>query len=339
MKLGIDFGGTKTEIIALNDVGKELYRLRIPTPRDDYSKTIESFVELVGQAEKTTGQKGTLGVGIPGNIAQDTGIIKSANTTWIVGKPFKKDLEEALGRSVNIDNDANCFAVSEAADGAGKGKSVVFASIIGTGFGGGVALNGKSWPGHNEIAGEWGHNPLTFPRMYLDKKPKKNIFREHPKEAEMASRNIFKDKDDITYFTDDPAWNEYPGPLCYCGKRGCLERWVSGTGLKRDYFYVTGEEHSTHEIIANAQKGEKKAVAAFDRYTDRLARAYAFVINILDPDVIVVGGGMSSVEKIYEDVPEIWGKYIYAQNPKTKLLPARHGDSSGIRGAAWLSKN
>ena len=336
MKLGIDFGGTKTEIIAINDVGKELYRLRVPTPRDDYAKTIESFVDLVAQAEKVTGQKCSLGVGIPGNIAQDTGIIKSANTTWIVGKPFKKDLEAALDRNVKIDNDANCFAVSEAADGAGKGKAVVFASIIGTGFGGGLALNGKSWPGHNEIAGEWGHNPLPFARVYREKKQKKNVFLDHPNEDKIGARQIFEGKDEIEYITHDPAWNEHPGPMCYCGKRGCLERWVSGTGLKRDYFYVTGEERSTHEIIANAQKGEPKATAAFDRYVDRLARAYAFVINILDPDVIVVGGGMSSVEKIYEDVPKIWGKYIYAQAPKTKLLPARHGDSSGIRGAAWL---
>ncbi|MGE4313801.1 MAG: ROK family protein [Pseudobdellovibrionaceae bacterium] len=336
MKIGIDFGGTKTEIVCLSETGKELYRHRVPTLRDDYKGTIKAFTKLIETAEDTLGKKGSVGIAIPGNISAETGIIKSANTTWIVGKPFRDDLSKALKRDVAIDNDANCFAVSEAADGAGAGKRVVFGGIVGTGFGAGIALNGKSWAGRNEIAGEWGHTPLPFPRVYIEGDAPQSLFDTHKQEADMAARNIFKGKGTPDTYTNDPAWSEYPGPLCYCGKRGCLERWVSGTGLKRDYAYVTGEEIGTHEIIANAQNGEAKAVAAFDRYLDRLARACGMIITILDPDVIVLGGGMSNVDAIYAEVPKRWDRYHYARDLKTKLLPARHGDSSGVRGAAWL---
>ncbi len=297
IRIGIDFGGTKTEIIALDaGNGKELYRKRIPTARDDYQKTLQSFKDLIDEAEKTLGATATVGMAIPGTISEDTGFVKNANSVWMIGKPMQKDLSAMMGREVRVQNDANCFAVSEAADGAGKGARVMFGVIIGTGCGGGV-VDGKALAGRNGIGGEWGHNPLLYPR------------------------------------TD---WDENPGPKCYCGKHGCNEVWISGTGLKRDYVHVTGEELSTHDVINNAKKGEPKARAAYERYADRLARALSGVINVLDPDVIVLGGGMSNVEMLYDDVPKLWGKYVFSDFVHTKLVPPKHGDSSGVRGAAWL---
>jgi fructokinase len=331
MRIGIDLGGTKTEIICLNDSnGKELYRQRIPTLRGNYKGTIDSLVDLIGNAEDILKKKGTVGIGIPGTISPDTGFVKNANSTWINGHPLDKDLASALARPIRIENDANCFAVSEATDGAGSGQDVVFGVIIGTGCGGGVAINGRAHRGINSIGGEWGHNPLPYPRIGIaDSSSLYACFESHPD---------MKDKLD-SYFIADEVLGEYPGPLCYCGRRGCLETWISGTGFKNDYKRVTGVEMSTHDIIDATQTGEEKAVAALGRYMDRLARSLAQVINILDPDVIVLGGGMSNVQALYDEVPKIWGQYIFSDSVKTPLMAARHGDSSGVRGAAWLWNN
>lgn len=328
MRIGIDLGGTKTEIICLDRLnGKELYRQRIPTQRGDYSVTLQSIVDLVQLAEKTVGRPGTLGIGIPGAVSQETGLVKNANTTWLIGKPLQADLESALKRQVRIENDANCFAVSEATDGAAAGQGVVFGVIIGTGCGGGVVVNGAAHRGINEIGGEWGHNPLPYPRIHV----------ENPQQYVDQFERFETGVDTLdNYFCTDPAVNEYPGPLCYCGRRNCLETWISGTGFKNDYLRVTGVEKSTHDIIADAKAGEPKAAAAWARYVDRLARALGYIVNILDPDMIVLGGGMSNVASLYTDVPAVWEKYIFTKNVKTKVVQARHGDSSGVRGAAWL---
>lgn len=337
LRLGIDFGGTKTEIIGLDaQNGKELYRKRIPTRRDDYDQTLRSFVSLVEEAEASLDMKGTVGMGIPGTVSTDTNLIKNSNSVWMNGKPLQKDLGALLGRDVRIQNDANCFAVSEARDGAGKGAKIVFGVIIGTGCGGGIAIEGKPVSGVNGIGGEWGHNPLPSLKFSGKGSAAWLAYFDHELGGNMETAEIYKHKDPIEYITDDPSWNEYPGPACYCGKRGCLERWISGTGFKNDYARVTGEVLSTHDIVAKAETGEEKCVAALDRYIDRLARALAQIINILDPDVIVLGGGMSNVERLYEDVPRVWDRYVFSDSCKTSLRPPRHGDSSGVRGAAWL---
>lgn len=328
LRLGIDFGGTKTEIIGLDARnGKELYRKRIPTARDDYQKTLKSFKGLIDEAEKNLGMTGTIGMSIPGSVSQDTGTIKNANSTWMNGQPLQDDLEKMMGRDIRIQNDANCFAVSEAIDGAAQGAEVVFGVIIGTGCGGGVVINGKPLMGANGIGGEWGHNSLPNPRTYVPEGTELSGFIEH-----------IEDRSAHTYFhiTHDKSWNETPGPACYCGRRNCLELWLSGTGFKRDYKQVTNEDQSTHDVITNARQGEPQAVAALERYVDRLARALGSVINIIDPDVIVLGGGMSNVADLYEEVPKIWGKYIFSDFVHTKLKSPIHGDSSGVRGAAWL---
>ncbi|MEZ0261470.1 MAG: ROK family protein [Alphaproteobacteria bacterium] len=327
MRIGIDFGGTKTEIICLDERnGKELYRQRIPTPRGDYIVTVKTLVELVQNAERIMKKNGTVGIGIPGTVVPETGLVKNSNSTWTNGQPLQKDVAKALGREVRMENDANCLAVSEATDGAGAGRNVVFAVIIGTGCGGGVAFKGEAHRGPNCIAGEWGHNPLPYPRAGLDGGKLFAGFEAAPNVA---------DKLKDLYFTD-AATGEYPGPLCYCGRRGCLETWISGTGFRNDYKRVTGEDMSTHDIIAKATEGEPKAQAAYNRYADRLARALAQVVNIMDPDIIVLGWGMSNVNALYRDLPQLWGKYIFSDTVKTPIAPARHGDSSGVRGAAWL---
>lgn len=327
MRIGIDFGGTKTEIVCLDaNNGKEIYRQRIPTARGDYMNTVKSLCDLVRGAEASLKKTGTVGVAIPGTIIPETGLIKNSNSTWMNGQPFQKDMSKALGREVRMENDANCFAVSEATDGAAEGKKVVFGVIIGTGCGGGVAIDGLAHRGVNSIGGEWGHNPLPYPRVVMpDNTAQFSRFEAYP------VTDTLKD----LYFTDE-AGAEFPGPLCYCGRRGCLETWISGTGFKNDYKRVTGEDMSTHDIIAQAKEKEPKSTAALDRYVDRLARALAQVINILDPDVIVLGGGMSNVNALYKDVPDVWKKYVFSDTVKTPLLPNRHGDSSGVRGAAWL---
>lgn len=324
LRLGIDFGGTKTEIIGLNGHnGKQLYRKRIPTPRDNYQANLDSFKLLIDEAEKDLGMSGTVGIGIPGSISDDNGLVKNSNMVWMNGHSLHKDLETLLAREVRIQNDANCFAVSEAVDGAGQGAHIVFGVIIGTGCGGGFAIDGKVQKGINGVAGEWGHNPLPKPRTFMPEIP------DHP-------FNHGDNEIPYDWITTDKDWSETPGPLCYCGHRNCQELWLSGTGFKRDYQTVTGETLSTHDIITQARKGDPKAVANLDRYIDRLARALGVVINLIDPDVIVLGGGMSNVPALYKEVPKIWGKYVTSDFIHTKLSPPIHGDSSGVRGAAWL---
>jgi len=295
MRIGIDLGGTKIEALAIDNDGKELLRYRVDTPRDDYAGTIEAMAALVHRIEKETGKTGTVGAGIPGSISAKTGLVKNSNSTWLNGQPLDKDLHAALNREVRIANDANCLAVSEATDGAAAGKHVVFAIILGTGCGGGVAVNGQVHPGPNGTGGEWGHIPLPWP-------------------------------------TDE----ENPGPLCYCGKRGCMEMWVSGTGLARDYKNLTGRQRTSREIISDFTAGDKDAMVAVDRLEDRLARGMSSIINILDPDVFVVGGGLSQAKHLYETLPKRLPKYVFGGEADTPILPAKFGDSSGVRGAAWL---
>jgi len=329
MRIGIDFGGTKTEIVALNSRnGKEMYRKRIPTKQGDYDATIKNFVNLIISAEEDTGQAGTVGVCVPGPIYTQTGLTGCPNTPWINDRPFKQDLEKALGREIRMENDANCFVVSEATDGAAAGKNNVFGMIIGTGCGGGFYINGQVVSGLNGLAGECGHVPMPYPRVYA---PDGLIGDDKFK----LSGDKIKDGNPV-YVTDDEAWSEYPGEPWKRGHRGTWETWISGTGFKMDYTRVTGEVLSTHDIIENAIRGEEKALAALERYCDRMARALSMIINLIDPEVIVLGGGMSNVDALYKLVPQMWGDYVYADEVLTKLVPPRHGDSSGVRGAAWL---
>lgn len=295
MRIGVDVGGTKIEALAIDNDGKELLRYRVDTPRDDYKGTVEAIVELVRRIEAETGRTGTVGAGIPGSISAKTGLVKNANSTWLNGMPFDKDLSVAMAREVRLANDANCLAVSEATDGAAAGKNVVFGVILGTGCGGGVAIGGKVHPGPNGTGGEWGHIPLPWP------------------------------KDD-----------ENPGPPCYCGQRGCMEMWVSGTGLARDYKHVTGRAATSREIIADFLAGDTDAAAAVDRLEDRLARGMANIVNILDPDAFVLGGGLSHTQHLYESLPKRLSQYVFGREFDTPILQAKYGDSSGVRGAAWL---
>jgi fructokinase len=297
MRIGIDLGGTKIEGIAL-DGSREVARLRVDTPRDDYAATIEAVFTIVADLERTVGARGTVGVGIPGTISA-TGLVKNANSTWLLGRPLKADLDARLACEVRIANDANCFAVSEAADGAAAGADVVFGVIVGTGTGAGITVHGRILTGPNGIAGEWGHNPLPW--------------------------------------ADD---DEVPGPSCYCGKHGCIETFLSGPGLTRDYQQRTGQRVAASEIPARAASGDPVAEQTMAGYERRMAKALAGVINLLDPDVIVLGGGLSNIARLYENVPHLWKAYIFAagvaDTPRTRLTRARHGDASGVRGAAWL---
>jgi fructokinase len=301
MRLGIDLGGTKIEIIALADDGAELLRRRCPTPRGRYRGIVEAITALVRETEDELARLGhvgphRLGIGMPGAISPFTGLAMNANSTEINGQPFRADLEVALGREVRLANDANCLAVSESVDGAGAGERVVFAAILGTGTGAGIAIDGRSWDGRHRIAGEWGHNPLPWPSV---------------EEVQSAQP-------------------------CFCGRRGCIETWVSGTGFRRDFARATGRERHGTEIVAEALAGDKDASDAFGRYCDRLARSLAHVVNILDPDVIVLGGGMSNVPMLYERLPQRMQAYVFSDRFTTPIRPAAHGDSSGVRGAAWL---
>jgi fructokinase len=298
MRIGIDLGGTKIEGIALDDSGAELVRQRIDTPQGDYRATIDAIFTLVQLLEADTQQTGSIGIGIPGAISPATGLVKNANSTWLIGKPLHTDLEQVLSRPVRIANDANCFVVSEATDGAAKGASIVFGVIIGTGTGGGIYVRDMEITGSNAIAGEWGHNPLPWP-------------------------------------TPD----EYPGRECYCGKLGCIETWLSGPGFCNDHQLHGGKGNSARDINLLAEQGDEIANASLQRYEDRLARALATVINIIDPEVIVLGGGMSNVARLYSNVPKLWDEYVFSDQVITKLAPPIHGDSSGVRGAAWLWNN
>jgi len=295
IRIGIDLGGTKIEVLAIDRDGKELARHRVATPRHDYAGSIKLMADLVAQLERETGRSGTVGVAIPGSISSVTGLIKNANSVWLNGKPLDQDLSAAMGREVRCVNDANCLAVSEATDGAGAGAVVVFAAILGTGTGAGIALHGKAHNGPNGIAGEWGHNPLPWPNA-----------------------------------------DEYPGPACYCGKHGCLETWISGSGLEADYERTTGTHLAGREILALSAKGDAQAEAAVRRYENRLTRGLAHAINVLDPDVIVLGGGMSRIERLYPALNANLEDYVFGKEFAAPIRPALHGDSSGIRGAAWL---
>ena len=295
MRIGIDLGGTKIEAVALDDAGSELAKQRVATPRGNYLGTLDAIVELVSTLEQQTGQSGTVGVGMPGSFSTVTGVVRNANSTWLIGQPFDHDLQARLGREVRFANDANCLAVSEAVDGAGAGAAVVFAVILGTGVGGGVALNGKVHNGHNAIGGEWGHNPLGWMEP-----------------------------------------EEFPGPDCYCGKRGCIETFVSGTGFEQDFLRTTGERIRGLEIVARAASGDADADAALQRYEHRLARSIATLANVLDPDVFVLGGGMSNLPQIYETLSRLVPNWTLGGEFTTPIRPAKHGDSSGVRGAAWL---
>jgi predicted NBD/HSP70 family sugar kinase len=295
IRIGVDLGGTKIEAIVLSPDGRELGRKRVATPQGDYPGTVEAVASLVESLESALAERsGSVGVGTPGVISADTGQIKNSNSTCLIGKPFDRDLAKRLGRPVKLANDANCFAVSEATDGAGLGAPVVFGVILGTGVGGGIVVRGLPLEGVNLIAGEWGHNPLPW-----------------------------------------PSRDEIPGPDCYCGKSGCIETWISGPGLSRDHETATGEALEAEEITARANK-DTACEQTLGRYCERLARSLATVINVLDPDLIVLGGGMSNYLPLYDQVPRIWGRFVFSDRVKTRLVRAQHGDSSGVRGAAWL---
>lgn len=298
MRIGIDLGGTKIEGIVLGDDGAERARLRVPTPRESYQATVEAVAGVVRELETRVGARCRVGVGHPGAVSPATGLVKNANSTRLNGHPLDLDLKQALGRDdVRLSNDANCFAVSEAADGAGAGAPIVLGVILGTGVGGGIVIDGRPLVGAQAIGGEWGHNALPLPR-------------------------------------DD----ERPGPQCYCGRKGCVEAWLSGPAFQAQYAVASGRELRATDIANAAATGDTVAAQCFERYCDRLARSLANVVNLLDPHVIVLGGGLSKMQRLYERVPELWKDYIFSERDMiaTKLRPPRHGDSSGVRGAAWL---
>jgi len=298
VRIGIDLGGTKTEVIALSDSGAELFRHRVNTPRDDYQATVQAIVDLVRLAEQKTGETGTVGLGIPGSLSPFSKRVKNANSTWLNGQPLDKDLAQALNREVRIANDANCLAVSEAIDGAGAGKPLVFAVIIGTGSGAGIAIHGESRIGGNGNAGEWGHNPLPW-----------------------------MDEDELRYRQEVD---------CYCGQQGCIETFVSGTGFAIDYQRLSGVQRKGAEIVALLAQQDPIAEQAMSRYEQRLAKSLAQVVNLIDPDVIVLGGGMSNVDRLYQSLPALMKQWVFGGECETPVLKAQHGDSSGVRGAAWL---
>jgi predicted NBD/HSP70 family sugar kinase len=292
LRLGIDLGGTKIEIAAFDANGRECLRRRVATPQGDYRATLESIAGLVEGVEDKLQARGSVGIGMPGAESRVSGLIKNANSTCLIGQPLRHNLEQRLQREVRLSNDANCFALSEAIDGAAAGAEVVFGVILGTGCGGGIVVRGQVLTGANAISGEWGHNPLPWP-------------------------------------TD----TERPGPACYCGKHGCIETWLSGPGLARDHLVQTGESLTAAAIASSIDPACQDSLA---RYEDRLARGLANVINILDPDVIVLGGGLSNIARLYENVPRLWPRYVFSDHVATRLVAPMHGDSSGVRGAAWL---
>jgi len=294
-RIGIDLGGTKTEIIALGPAGEALLRRRVATPAQGYAATLGLLVTLVRETEAALGARARIGIGTPGSPSPATGLIRNSNSTCLNGQALKPDLERMLGREVRVANDADCFALSEAIDGAARGARVVFGVILGTGVGGGIVVDRRLLSGPNSIAGEWGHNPLPWP---LD--------------------------------------DERPGPVCYCGKHGCIESFLSGPGLAVDHERSSGERIQPEEIVARARRGESVAVATLRRYEERLARALATVINLLDPETVVLGGGMSNIETLYERVPPLLPKWVFSDVVRTRLVRNTHGDSSGVRGAAML---
>jgi len=300
MRIGVDLGGTKIEAIALDDQGMTLARQRVATPAGDYVATVQAITDLVLSLESMLTQTASVGVATPGAIAPGTGQLKNANSVCLNGQPLQVDLQTALQREVRLANDADCFVLSEATDGAAAGVALVFGVIVGTGTGGGIVVDGRLLRGANAITGEWGHNPLPWPLP-----------------------------------------EELPGAACYCGKQGCIETFLSGPGLVRDYASVTGEPEDVAQIVALAAAGHTAAEASLQRYERRMARALASVINVLDPQVIVLGGGLSNIGRLYKTVPTLWGEFVFSaglgdEPVRTRLVPPRHGDSSGVRGAAWL---
>lgn len=295
VRIGVDLGGTKIEAVALDAAGAELDRRRVATPQGDYEGIIRAVVALVEEIAAGRNTLPTVGVGTPGAVSPFDGLMKNSNSVVLNGRPFDRDLQEALGRPMTMRNDADCFALSEAVDGAARGATTVFGVILGTGVGGGVVVDGKVRTGPNRIGGEWGHNPLPWP-------------------------------------TD----GERPGPDCYCGKRGCIEKWLAGPSLAADHLRVTGDELTAPGVVEAARSGDGGAAATLERYIDRLSRSLATIVNVLDPDVVVLGGGMSNVDELYERVPGMWGRYVFGGEVATRLVPNQHGDSSGVRGAAML---
>lgn len=294
LRIGIDLGGTKIEIAALDDAGRELVRRRVPTP-DGYAATLDAMAALVQEAETALGGRASIGIGTPGALSAATGLIKNSNSTCLIGRPLQHDLGDRLKREVRLANDANCFALAEAVDGAARGADVVFGVILGTGVGGGIVVAQRVLVGPNAIAGEWGHNPLPAP-------------------------------------TDV----DLPPPGCYCGRAGCIEAYLSGPALADEFARETGRLLSAKRIAQAAVDGDDTAMAALARYKERLARSLAGVINILDPDVIVLGGGLSNIESLYADVPRLWGPHVFSDDVRTRLVRNAHGDAGGVRGAAWL---
>ena len=295
MRIGVDLGGTKIEVLVLSDDGRELLRRRVATPKNDYRATLQCISDLVTAIEASVGEQGSVGVATPGALSPDTGRLKNSNSVCLNGQRFKEDLEGLLKRNVRTANDANCFALSEATDGAAQDAEIVLGVIVGTGTGAGIVVNGRLLVGANAIAGEWGHNPLPWPRR-----------------------------------------DECPGPPCYCGRHGCIETFLSGPGLSDDHRRATNQVLSAREIVNQARQGDRKCEASLKRYEDRMARGLAHVINIVDPDVIVLGGGLSNLARLYVNVPLLWHRYVFSDRIKNALVPPRHGDSSGVRGAAWL---
>ncbi len=295
MRIGIDLGGTKIEAVAIGPGGAEVFRRRVPTPRDDYGATVRAVADLVQAAEAAAGERCTVGIGIPGVVSPATDLVKNANSVWLIGRPLHRDLAAALGRPVRLANDANCFALSEAVDGAGRGFRVVFGVIVGTGTGGGIVVDGRVLTGPNGVAGEWGHNPLPW-----------------------------------------AGPEDEPSPECWCGKRGCIETWLSGPGFAREFERRTGVRREPAEVARLAESGDAEARAALAAHARRMAKALAAVVNVLDPDVIVLGGGLSNLRHLYDEVPPLLREYAFSDRVDTLLRPPAHGDSSGVRGAAWL---
>jgi fructokinase len=295
MRIGIDLGGTKIELVALDSAGDVIWRERVPTPKDDYEGTIRAMRDLVVRAENDLKDRGSVGVAIPGSISARTGLVKNANSTKLIGHPLDKDLAAAIGRPVRVANDANCFALSETTDGAGRGAHTVFGIIAGTGVGGGITVGGHVLVGANRIAGEWGHNPLPY-----------------------------------------PSHDEIPGPPCYCGKAGCIEAWLSGPALARQFKDQTGHALIATEIAEAAENGDADANAVMEAFYDRFARSIAGIVNVIDPDVVVIGGGLSKIDGLYRELPERIMAYAFTPEGFTRVLKNVHGDSSGVRGAAWL---
>jgi fructokinase len=294
-RIGVDLGGTKIEAAALDGCGAVRLRRRVATPAGDYHGTIAAIAGLVAGIEQQLGGHGSVGIGIPGALVAETGLVKNANSTWLIGRPLARDVEAALGRPVRFANDANCLTLSEAIDGAAAGCVVVFGAILGTGVGGGIAIGGQILVAANAIAGEWGHNPLPAPQP-----------------------------------------GEWPGPPCYCGRSGCIETFLSGPGLAADHRRHGGAALAAPAIAAAAAAGDRACRATLDRYADRLGRALAGVINLLDPDAIVLGGGLSALAYLYNEVPRRWARHVFSDRVVTRLLSPAHGDASGVRGAAWL---